>query len=157
MRENVWKRAKKCEKSAETILPFSCCPLVFLWFKTSFYAQYVWTLLARRTVEMNGGSSTSYLACAPCVPLFCSLFNRGGNIRRPTMELFCCQKITAISRLLPLEFWPWFDQFWPVLTSFAGQTWPIFTHSDLFAGRTWPIFTYFDLFRFTIRLHGRDT
>ena len=29
--ENVWTSAKKCEKSAETILPFSCCPLVFLW------------------------------------------------------------------------------------------------------------------------------
>ena len=28
--ENFWKSAKKCEKS-ETILPFSCCPLVFPW------------------------------------------------------------------------------------------------------------------------------
>ena len=32
-----------------------------------------------RTMEMNGGSSAPYLACAPCVPLFCALFNRGGN------------------------------------------------------------------------------
>ena len=28
---------------------------------------------------MNGGSSAPYLACTPCVPLFCTLFNRGGN------------------------------------------------------------------------------
>ena len=31
------------------------------------------------TMEMIGGSSTSYLACTPCVLLFCNLFNRGGN------------------------------------------------------------------------------
>ena len=30
---------------------------------------------------MNGGSSVSYLACTPCVPLFCISFNRGGNRR----------------------------------------------------------------------------
>ena len=30
---------------------------------------------------MNGGSSVSYLACTPCVPLFCTLFSRGGNRR----------------------------------------------------------------------------
>ena len=30
---------------------------------------------------MNGGSSAPYLACTPCVPLFCTLFNRGGNRR----------------------------------------------------------------------------
>ena len=35
----------------------------------------------RRTMEMNGGSSASYLACAPCVSLFCTLFNMGGNRR----------------------------------------------------------------------------
>ena len=34
-----------------------------------------------RTMEMNGGSSASYLACNPCVPLFCTLFNKGGNRR----------------------------------------------------------------------------
>ena len=34
-----------------------------------------------QTMEMNGGSSASRLACTPCVPLFCSLFNRGGNSR----------------------------------------------------------------------------
>ena len=28
-----------------------------------------------RTVEMIGGSPASYLACTPCVPLFCTLFN----------------------------------------------------------------------------------
>ena len=33
------------------------------------------------TVEMNGGSSAPYLARTPCVPLFCALFNRGGNRR----------------------------------------------------------------------------
>ena len=27
--EKFWKCAKKCEKNYETILPFSCCPLVF--------------------------------------------------------------------------------------------------------------------------------
>ena len=34
-----------------------------------------------RTMEMNGGSSVSYLARTPCVPLFSTLFNRGGNGR----------------------------------------------------------------------------
>ena len=32
-----------------------------------------------RTMEMIGGSSVSYLARTPCVPLFSTLFNRGGN------------------------------------------------------------------------------
>ena len=30
---------------------------------------------------MIGGSSASYLAHTPCVPLFCTLFNKGGNRR----------------------------------------------------------------------------
>ena len=30
---------------------------------------------------MNGGSSASYLVCALSVPLFCTLFIRGGNTR----------------------------------------------------------------------------
>ena len=34
-----------------------------------------------RTMEMIGGSSASYLARTPCVPLFCTLFNKGGNKR----------------------------------------------------------------------------
>ena len=34
-----------------------------------------------RTMEMNGGSSAPYLARTPCVPLFCTLFNKGGNRR----------------------------------------------------------------------------
>ena len=34
-----------------------------------------------RTMEMIGGSSALYLACTPCVPLFSTLFNRGGNRR----------------------------------------------------------------------------
>ena len=34
-----------------------------------------------RTMEMNGGSSAVYLARTPCVPLFCTLFNTGGNRR----------------------------------------------------------------------------
>ena len=34
-----------------------------------------------RTMEMIGGSSASYLARTPCVPLFSTLFNRGGNRR----------------------------------------------------------------------------
>ena len=34
-----------------------------------------------RTMEMIGGSSAPYLARTPCVPLFCTLFNRGGDRR----------------------------------------------------------------------------
>ena len=34
-----------------------------------------------RTMEMIGGSSASYLARTPFVPLLCTLFNRGGNRR----------------------------------------------------------------------------
>ena len=34
-----------------------------------------------RTMEMIGGSSASYLARTPCVPLLPILFNRGGNRR----------------------------------------------------------------------------
>ena len=34
-----------------------------------------------RTMEMNGGSSAPYLARTPYVPLFSTLFNRGGNSR----------------------------------------------------------------------------
>ena len=34
-----------------------------------------------RTMEMIGGSSASYLARTPCVPLFCTSFNRDGNRR----------------------------------------------------------------------------
>ena len=30
-----------------------------------------------QTMGMNGGSSPSYLACTPCVPLFCTLFKKG--------------------------------------------------------------------------------
>ena len=31
-----------------------------------------------RTMEMIGGSSAPYLACTPCIPLFCTSFDRGG-------------------------------------------------------------------------------
>ena len=34
-----------------------------------------------RTMEMNGGSSASHPARTPHVPLFCTLFNKGGNRR----------------------------------------------------------------------------
>ena len=34
-----------------------------------------------RTMATNGGSSASYLARTPCVPLYCTLFNRGGKRR----------------------------------------------------------------------------
>ena len=34
-----------------------------------------------QTTEMNGGSSASHLARTPCVPLFSTLFTRGGNKR----------------------------------------------------------------------------
>ena len=33
------------------------------------------------TMELNGGSSASYLSRAPCVPLFSTLFTKGGNRR----------------------------------------------------------------------------
>ena len=41
-----------------------------------------------RTMEMIGGSSASYLARTPCVPLFYTLFNKGGSRRafRPPGE-----------------------------------------------------------------------
>ena len=32
-------------------------------------------------MEMNGGSSALHLARTPCVPGFCTLFNRDGNRR----------------------------------------------------------------------------
>ena len=35
-----------------------------------------------RTMEMIGGSSAPYLARTPCVPLFCTSFNRVGNKER---------------------------------------------------------------------------
>ena len=34
-----------------------------------------------QTMETNGGSSAPYLARTPCAPLFCALFNKGGNRR----------------------------------------------------------------------------
>ena len=34
-----------------------------------------------RTMEMIGGSSVSYLARTPCVPVFCTLLDKGGNRR----------------------------------------------------------------------------
>ena len=37
--------------------------------------------LRYRTLEMIGGSSAPHLARTPCVPLFCTLFSRGGNRR----------------------------------------------------------------------------
>ena len=43
--EKVWKCVKKCQKvwkSAKTILPFSCCPLVFLWKRVSLNFALVW-------------------------------------------------------------------------------------------------------------------
>ena len=63
--------------------------------RPSFLAALVTSLVSRsqgsvpnvtgqrgyRTMEMSGGSSAPYLACTPCVPLFCILFNRGGSRR----------------------------------------------------------------------------
>ena len=37
--------------------------------------------LGCRTMDMNGGSSTSHLARTPCVPLLCALLKRGGTRR----------------------------------------------------------------------------
>ena len=47
---------------------------------TSIQAQYDWTTGVLDN-GMNEGSSAPYLARSPCVPLFCILFNRGGNRR----------------------------------------------------------------------------
>ena len=44
--EKFWKSVKKCEKVRksvkyyETILPFSCCPLVFLWFWSEYWFEF---------------------------------------------------------------------------------------------------------------------
>ena len=57
---------------------------------------------------------TAILRCDSCAAKYLLL-------RRPTMEPFFCQKITAISRLLPLEFWcseGHFAQFELILTLF---------------------------------------
>ena len=45
---------------------------------TDFHAQYDWT-----TGVLDNGNEWRkfYLACTLCVPLFCALFNRGGNKR----------------------------------------------------------------------------
>ena len=43
------------------------------------YQNSIPNMTGRRTMEMIGGSSASYLAHTPCVPLFCTLINRGGN------------------------------------------------------------------------------
>ena len=68
---------------------------------------------------------------------------RYGRLGVPPWSLFFCQKITAISRLLPLEFWcseGHFAQFDLILTLF----WPILTCFDLF----WRAdLNYFHLFR----------
>ena len=82
-----------------------------------------------------------------CFAILCLFFLdcRAYTLRCPTIEPFSCQNITAISRLLPLEFWcseghfAHFDLiltlFWRYFqTCFAGQTWPIFTYSDLLSG-----------------------
>ena len=41
-----------------------------------FHAHYDWTTRVLE-MEMHGGSSAPYLACTPCVPLFCTLFEKG--------------------------------------------------------------------------------
>ena len=53
--EKLWKSAKKCEKvrkNYETILPFSCCPLVFLWvlFRRGELTEPHWVLRQTRWV-----------------------------------------------------------------------------------------------------------
>ena len=39
-------------------------------------------------MEFDGGSSAPYLARTPCVPLFCTLLNRGGNRRALGQQSF---------------------------------------------------------------------
>ena len=51
------------------------------YFQTRFSMPNMTGRPGHRTMEMNGGSSAPYLARTPCVPLFCTLFNRDGNRR----------------------------------------------------------------------------
>ena len=90
---------------------------------------------------------------------FCPCF-----IRCPTMEPFFCQNITAISRLLPLEFWcseghfTQFDLiltlFWPILTCFDLFRRADLTYSHLFRPIRRADLTYFHLFR-PISFHNK--
>ena len=68
----------------------SHCIIVFFSFLTDYVISfYITEFLCQiwldetghQTMEMNGGSSAPYLASTSCVPLFCTLFHRGGNRR----------------------------------------------------------------------------
>ena len=77
-------------------MPWHCCAIVFLLRPPVYYAltpppfgeekccKSMPNMTGRpgcRTMEMNGGSSASYLARTPCARSFCTLINRGGNRR----------------------------------------------------------------------------
>ena len=49
--------------------------------QTPLHAQYDWTTGVLDNWKWNGGKSESHLARTPCVPLFCTLLNRGGKRR----------------------------------------------------------------------------
>ena len=63
-----------------------------------------------RTMEMNGGSSAPYLACTPCVPLFCTLFLGGGSRRAFRLpgasgDHFHCMVEPSPGHILGSFFW----------------------------------------------------
>ena len=62
-------------RGSQSCCPLNFCPLNFL------PLNFLTGRPGYRAMEMNGGSSTSYLTCTPDVPLFGILFNRGGSRR----------------------------------------------------------------------------
>ena len=81
--------------------------------------------LIQETARWGGGLPREGVVVEKFVLALESLCSLGFEERKA----FFCQTITAISRLLPLEFWCseghfalFCDQFWLVLTHFAGQT-----------------------------------
>ena len=82
--EKFWKSAKKCQKvwkivkNYETILPFSCCPLVFLWTKENQNTKE-W--------KIRGGSSGLFRALLRAwAPLLRADFREGDP--HPTLRIF---------------------------------------------------------------------
>ena len=67
--EKVWKCVEKCQnvwKSAETILPFSCCPLVFLCLWCNFWSLGLCNLSSSLgTLTWIMGKWKSWTSCSP--------------------------------------------------------------------------------------------
>ena len=95
--EKVWKSARKCE-NAETILPFSCCPLVFLWLlisgtsplssgvrKRVVFKGWFWEMFPVTKKPELGYIRLSPLYQKPergCMRMFPSTENRNEGIRK---------------------------------------------------------------------------